>query len=77
MASNLYVQSLDSVFVGVIDVSNGTTEFTRAYSTVGAARAQVPRIVGDRADKFMGKTIRHPHVTDSRVMVATKWEEVK
>lgn len=76
MSSKLYVEDLDNVYVGEINLSNGTTEYTRAYTTRGSARAQVTRIVGDRADLFMGKPIRHPHVTDSRVMVATKWEEV-
>lgn len=76
MASKLYVESLDKVFVGEINLSDGTTEYTRANTTKGAARGQVTYGVGDRADLFMGKPIRRPYVTSTRVLVATKWEEV-
>ena len=76
MASKLYVEDLDNVYVGEINLSDGTTEYTRAYTTKGSARAQVTRNVGDRADLFMGKPIRRPYVTKTRVLVAVDWEEV-
>ncbi len=77
MHRKLYVEDMSRVFVGEINLSDGTTEYTRAYTTKGAARAQVTRLTGDRAETFMGKPIRRPYVTSTRVLVATKWEEVK
>lgn len=65
-----------TVFAVEIDLSNGVTESYGPYPSAKGARAQRTFWIGERADQFMGKPVHHPHVVDSRVFVAAKWEEI-
>lgn len=61
-------KSLDSVFIGEMTRKDGTVKYTRLYSTVGPAKAQLTR---------WRKTWHSYGVEDTRVLVASVWEEVK
>lgn len=76
MAAKILPSLDNTVFAVEIDLSNGRTEKYGPYPSAKGARAQRTYWVGDRADKFMGQYVRKPHVVNSRVLVATKWEEV-
>lgn len=72
-----YVEDLSKVFVGEIVLSNGKIEYTRPYSTKGAARGQITYNLRDRDLFYDGKPLYNPHVVSTRVLVPTGWEEAK